>query len=339
MAPTSRELTYQTLDFADPCRAPQMVWILPWATNRYQAEIDAILADFPPDIGGTLPYLFEPAKTVGDPYAIGRYVDEWGCVFENAQEGIIGEVRDPIIKNWDTDTERVHIPREWLTVDKDHVNRDCAESDQFLLAGVCPRPFERLQFLRGTADLYVELLMQPKGLMNFMAEMHAFYCEVLELWASTDVDALMFMDDWGSQQSLLIDPALWRDLFKPMYRDFIQIAHGAGKKAFMHSDGYIVDIFPDLIELGLDAINSQIFCMGIDTVAPYAGQITFWGEVDRQHILRVGTLDEVEAAVREIHEKLWKKGGCVAMCEIGAGTKPANVYHALKTWQSLGRKA
>ena len=97
-------------------------------------------------------------------------------------------------------------------------------------------------------------------------------------------------------------------------------------------------IYPDLIELGLDAINSQIFCMGIDTLASFAGRITFWGEIDRQHILRVGTLAEVEAAVREVHQKLWRDGGCVAMCEIGAGTNPANAYHALKTWQSLGRE-
>lgn len=106
---------------------------------------------------------------------------------------------------------------------------------------------------------------------RFVAEMHDFYCELLSAWAHTDVDALRFMDDLGSQRSLLISPATWRDIFKPMYRDYAQIAHAAGKKLFMHSDGHILAIYPDLVEIGIDAVNSQIFCMGVDQLAQFAG--------------------------------------------------------------------
>ena len=101
-------------------------------------------------------------------------------------------------------------------------------------------------------------------MQKFMKEMHSFYCELLEEWAKTEIDALMFMDDWGSQSSLLINPSLWREIFKPMYKDYIDIAKRYHKKAFMHSDGYILDILPDLAEMGLDAVNSQIFCIGLD---------------------------------------------------------------------------
>ena len=71
----------------------------------------------------------------------------------------------------------------------------------------------------------------------------------------------------------------------PLYRDYIEIAHGRARKIFMHSDGHTLAIYPDLLELGLDAINSQPFCMGVEHLAPYAGRITFWGEIDRQHLL------------------------------------------------------
>ena len=57
----------------------------------------------------------------------------------------------------------------------------------------------------------------------------------------------------------------------------------------MHSDGNILKIYPQLIELGLDAINSQIFCMGVENLEPFAGKITFWGEMDRQHLLVNGS--------------------------------------------------
>jgi len=335
MSATSRELVYQALNFEGPARAPRQLWRLPWAEMYCEAELKAILAAFPDDIGGVPGFHAETAKTEGDPHRVGRYVDDWGSVFTNIQDGVIGEVKDPLIEDWETDTEKVHVPQEWLTIDPDRINRACAESDAFIMAGACPRPFEQLQFLRGTVNLYMDLMAPTPPMQAFVKEMHAFYCTLLERWAATDVDAVMFMDDWGTQQSLLISPVVWRDFFKPLYRDYIEIAHGAGKKIFMHSDGYTLDIYSDLIELGLDAFNSQIFCMGIDQLAPFAGQITFWGEVDRQHILPEGTTDEVDAAVRDVHAKLWKNGGCIAQCEFGPGAKPENVRQVFATWDAL----
>ena len=159
--------------------------------------------------------------------------------------------------------------------------------------------------------------------------MHDFYCRHVEKWAQTDVDGIQFIDDWGSQKSLLINPRLWDEIFRPMYQDYIDIAKKYGKKTFMHSDGYTLDLFPRLIDMGLDAINSQIFCMGVDKLAPFRGKITFWGEIDRQHMLPEGTLADIDAAVEEVYSKLWADGGCIAQCEFGAGAKAENVYRCL----------
>lgn len=338
MPATSRELVYQALNFEKPPRAPRNLWTLPWAEKHFPELLREIRRDFPDDFTGASGPLRETPNTNGDPCAIGRYTDEWGCVFENLQEGVIGEVKKPLITGWDTGTAKVHVPREWLTVNKDRVNKFCAESDKFVLGGCCPRPFERLQFLRGTANLYMDLMAPPPEMTVFVREMHAFYCELLETWAKTDVDALNFMDDWGAQNGLLIDPVLWREIFKPLYRDYIQIAHGAGKKMFMHSDGHTLAIFPDLIELGLDAINAQIFCIGIENLAPFAGSITFWGEIDRQHLLPRATPDEIGRAVHSVYETLWREGGCIAQCEFGPGAKPENVRQVYASWDALTRR-
>jgi hypothetical protein len=103
----------------------------------------------------------------------------------------------------------------------------------------------------------------------------------------------------------------------------------------MHSDGHILAIYPDLIEIGVDAVNSQIFCMGVENLAPFAGRITFWGEIDRQHLLAHATPDEVEAAVHSVHTALWRKGGCIAQCEFGAGARPENVRRVFAAWDAL----
>jgi uroporphyrinogen decarboxylase len=334
---TSRKRMLDTLEMANQSRAPRELWLLPWAAKRYPDELAEIRRAFPPDTVGVPGFLREKPRGQGDAFAVGTYVDDWGCEFVNIQEGVIGEVKHPQIREDDwSDAELVHIPREHLSVNVEKINEYCrAHADQFRTAGCCPRPFEQLQFLRGTTNLYMDLMEPPPMMLRFMENMHAFYCEQLEMWAKTEVDALSMMDDWGSQTGLLISPRVWREIFKPMYKDYIDIAHRAGKKMFMHSDGHTLAIYPDLIELGLDAFNSQIFCIGVENLAPFKGQITFWGEIDRQYLLPNGTLQEIEDAVTLVKDTLWNHGGCIAQCEFGAGGRPENVRKVFEVWDRL----
>lgn len=153
----------------------------------------------------------------------------------------------------------------------------------------------------------------------------------------TEVDALCIMDDWGAQSSLLIAPSLWREIFKPLYRDYIAIARRHRKYVFFHSDGYILDIIPDLVELGVHALNAQIFCMGLEPLAArFRGRITFWGEIDRQHLLAFAAPGEVARAVREVHARLSAEGGVIGQCEFGAGARPENVEAVFRTWREVG---
>jgi hypothetical protein len=335
MSATSRELVRRTLEFAHPPRVPRELWALPIATERYPEEHAAILRDFPPDFIAISGHDREVAPTRGNPYEIGEFTDEWGCTFINIQRGVIGEVKEPLIQDWATDRARVRVPREWLTLDRDAINRDCAATGKFTFCGSCPRPFEQLQFLRGSENTYLDLADPPAEMRAFLAEMHAFYCELFTLWCKTDIDALRFMDDWGSQRALLIAPQTWREIFKPLYRDYAQIAHCHGKKLFMHSDGHIAAVYPDLVEIGIDAVNSQLFCMGVETLAPFAGKITFWGEIDRQHLLPDGTPADIDRAVRSVHANLWRGGGCIAQCEFGPAARPENVRQVFASWNAV----
>jgi hypothetical protein len=336
---TSRELVYKTLEFENTSdRVPRQIWFLPWAEYNYPEEYRRIVRDFPADIVNCPVVYAKKTVTRGDPYEIGEFVDDWGCRFTNHQRGVFGQVKDPIVspedENWE-DLGLVHFPEEWFSFDIEEVNRFCASTDQFVIAAACPRPFEQLQFIRGSPELYMDLAAPPEGLLRFIKKMHRFYCELLEKWAKTNVDALFMLDDWGSQQNLLVSPELWTALFKPLYRDYINIAHDHGKKMFMHSDGYTLALYPHLIEMGLDAFNSQIFCMGVEKLASFRGRITFWGEIDRQYLLPYGTADDIFKAVGEVYQSLWEQGGCIAQCEFGAGAKPENVRQVFESWNTV----
>jgi len=324
--PSPRELVKQALEFRSPPRLPRQLWALPWAATRYPEELERIKRDFPSDITTIPVSCSEPVPGGGNAHAVGTFVDAWGCTFENLQDGIIGQVKVPLLSDW-SEAADIRFPAERLDFDEGMVAEFCRGTDQFVLGGTCPRPFERLQFLRGSEELYLDLNRPPGQLLDLLDRMHAFYKEELTLWAKTDVDALTFMDDWGSQRALLVAPELWREIFKPLYADYIAIAHDHGKQAFMHSDGHITEIIPDLIEIGLDALNSQLFCMGVDELGSrFAGGLTFWGEVDRQQLLPRASTEEIARAAHQMRSALHREGGLIAQCEFGPGARPENIY-------------
>ncbi|MEM3515676.1 MAG: hypothetical protein QW281_03350, partial [Saccharolobus sp.] len=100
------------------------------------------------------------------------------------------------------------------------------------------------------------------------------------------------------------------------------------------SDGHIEAIYPDLIEIGIDAINSQLFCMNIEELGrKYRGKVTFWGEIDRQYILPFGTVEEVRSAVRRVRKALdTGRGGVIAQCEWGLKDPKENIEAVFEEW-------
>ena len=332
---TSRERVIRALRFQRPDRAPRDLWLLPGVAATRQVEVDAALARYPLDIGHPEASYGRGLRAQGEPYVLGSWVDEWGCTWVAAEPGVAGEVKAPPLADWRA-LHSYTLPYEVLReADLSRVDASCARSDQFMLAGTLTRPFERLQFLRGSENLLLDLAWGPAELFCLRDLLHEFAMEELALWCRTAVDGISFMDDWGSQQSLLISPQTWRELFKPLYAEYCRTIHAAGKFAFFHSDGHIAAIIPELIEIGVDALNCQLFCMDIEALAAaHRGRITFWGELDRQHTLPRGTRDDVRRDVLRVRRALdTGEGGVIAQCEWGNDTPAENIAAAFEAWE------
>ncbi len=339
MKQTPREIVKRALTFNYPERVPVELWVLPWAFMNHKEETEKLLHDFPSDIIAP-PNPYGPSKKAkGDPWVIGESVDDWGCTFVNLQNGVIGEVKNPLVKTL-SDWQKIEAPWELIPTGKSRedairqVNEFCHNTDKFVTMSCCPRIWERYQFLRGTENAMMDVMLREPGVDELLQLIHEYNCRELEFWAETDVDTLRFMDDWGSQKQLLIPPETWREIFKPMYRDYCRIARDAGKFTFMHSDGFISEIYPDLIEVGVSALNSQLFCMNMDELARIAkGKITFWGELDRQHLLISPDPEVGRQAVRQVAEKFYSPaGGVFCQFEIGPGTNLATARAACEEW-------
>jgi hypothetical protein len=191
-----------------------------------------------------------------------------------------------------------------------------------------------MQFLRGSENLFMDLAWGTRAVWRLREMVHEFFLREIDLWTRTAVDAISFMDDWGTQSALLISPKMWREFYKPLYAEYCRLIHGAGKYVFFHSDGHTFDIIPDLIEIGVDAFNTQLFCMDIEEIGRrFRGQITFWGEISRQDTLPFGTVADVRSAVRRVRAALDDgSGGVIAECEWGIGVPQENVAAVYETW-------
>lgn len=335
MKRSSRELVRQTLAFDHPKHIPRHLWLWPWAERKYPSEVNSIITRFPADLV-TAPALYlKPAGVTGSRYDIGTYTDEWNCVFHNIHDGVIGIPGKPLVNNWN-DVAKVRTPDATLALDINGINNFCKSTDKFVLGGTFIRPWERYQFIRSIENALTDFTMELPEAIHLLHIIHEHYCREVEAWSATNVDAIILMDDWGMQQALMVPPAVFRKYFRPLYSNYVEIAKSKGKYVFMHSDGYITEIIPDLIEAGIDALNSQLFCMDIEEIGKhFRGKITFWGEIDRQHILSEGSAREVEEAVLRVFRNLYCGGGIIAECDFGPGVKPENVWNVFETWENV----
>jgi len=306
---TSRELVLRTLSHEKVNRLPRDLWTVPYMNFHRQDELDRIANMYPMDIVGMNEFHYGKSRYLkGEMYRLGRYTDEFGAEWKVTEDGVAGEVKNPIIKTAQ-DLDNYRIP--WEILDEAVFagqNNAYKESDKYILGQTFVRPFERMQFLMGTEELFIQIATEDTMFMRLREMLHEFELKNMELIASQANDGVAFMDDWGSQVSLLISPAAWRKYFKPMYKEYCDIAHSKGKNVFFHSDGYTEAIIGDLIEIGVNALNTQLFCMDIEALGEkYAGKIAFWGELDRQRILPFGSTDDVRQSVRRLTNALIKK--------------------------------
>lgn len=329
MSLTGRERIYRTLRFEGVDRPARDVWLLPAAFFGREQELRAILEQYPSDFG---PSGYHDPCDESPLYQPGEWTDPWGSRWVNIQAGMIGEVKYPALDDW-SKLAHWRPPYDLLGVGFEDVNRTCAASTRFTTLGL-PRPFERLQFVRGSQNVYLDLAWGTKEVFTLLEMIHEYYLRHLEYVVRTDVDAVSMMDDWGSARSLLISPQMWVTYFKPLYKDYCDLAKAHGKFVFMHSDGYIMPIYEHLIEIGVDAINSQLFTMPIEEIGQrFKGRITFWGELDRQHILPFGTPDDVRAAVERVKRALWDdRGGVIGQAEFNQGYPLENIRAFFEAW-------
>ena len=285
-----------------------------------------------------LRYAFDPERSdiVGVGYRPAKYwssnvegEDEWGCVWDKLEGRVVssfGQVKVHPIKTL-KDYKTYEFPDPYAPGRFDHLQIEIEKHrDKYISAGMGFHDFNRLMFLRGTEDLFEDLIFNKDVVIEFLKRLVDWQIEIIKQYLEFDVDGIWFGDDWGTQKSLMISPFLWREIFKPGYKRQFDLIHSYGKDVIFHSCGYVWDIISDFIEIGVDAFNFNqplIFGKngesGIDRLSrEFGGKVCFICPLDMQRTLIEGTYDEMLNEAKHLINALGRfNGGFIACCDEG----------------------
>ncbi len=198
---------------------------------------------------------------------------------------------------------------------------------------------ERAHSLMGMENLLLALVEDPERVKLLLREIADFQIRMAEHFVSLGVDGGWISDDYGSQRSLLISPAMFREFFKPLLAEIIQVYKRSGLFFFFHSCGHVEPIVPDLVEIGVDVLhpvqkhaNDQAKLKG-----EYGDQIVFAGGMDTQYTLTRGAPEEVRAEALEQMAILGEGGGYIAGPENWPPFPPQNAKAFATTVREYGK--
>ncbi len=136
----------------------------------------------------------------------------------------------------------------------------------------------------------------------------------IERAGALEIDAIFFGDDWGQQTGLIMGPDLWRKFIKPRFVRMCQAVKVKGKYVFLHSCGKVQEIFPDLIECGVDMFNPfQPEVMDVFQIKKqYGKDLSFFGGISLQNTLPFGTVSQTRDEVKRLLDIVGEDGGYVA---------------------------
>ncbi len=208
------------------------------------------------------------------------------------------------------------------TVDTEELVRRCdAVGDHArMLMTSCRMYFDTIEMLG--MEKYMMWLVERPEMVHWIMNRLTEYCEKLCERAFSVVrgraDTVWMLSDFGSQRSLLIRPAMWREFVKPYFARLYKLAHAYDLKVLMHSDGAIKDVIPDLIEIGMDVLNPiQVGAVGMDPAVlkkEFGRQTAFHGSIDVQSTLPFGTVEDVRNEVIDRINVLGAGGGFILSC-------------------------
>jgi len=319
---TSREIVKRAVEFRDPPRLPLFF------VNALMERADVLRNSYAPAESF-------PHKNTGH--------TEWGFRWER-KDATMGSPVEPPIDSWDKFDSYVppdpfakgrflHLPAFFEKY-----------GDLYYVADMQISGFSLACFLRSTENLLEDFYLEPEKLQRLLDMVIEFENGIIRQFASFPINAIGFADDFGSQQSLLISPPMWREFIKPRLAKQFELVHSLGMHVYFHCCGYIYDIIQDLIDIGADILNlNQPDLLGIEKLSKdFGGKVCFNCPVDHQTVAIRGTPMEIKEYVERLYRNFnFQSGGYIGHIEeySSTGMSAENFLAIVSSFEEVSRRS
>lgn len=339
---TSRERVRAAMRFKPVDHAPLQYYYTPVGYYEHGERLNDLFAAVPGDFE---PYERKPIPvlTSDDFDAEGKYHsftrDEWGTVWERRIFGIAGQPSEYPLCTLDSmdDLERYSFPQR-PSLEQGEIDaareRIAAHRHHYYNLVEAGRLLERLIALRPEVDVLCDIAQDEETINALADRIVDYYSRDVELAVKSGADGIAFGDDYGTERGMLISPQMWRSFFKPRLKRLFKPAVDAGLDIVFHSCGKVMDILPDLREVGANAIWPQLPAYNMEELAARCRSLGLAVAIhtDRANTMTYGTPEQVrDLVLREYDTFRVPEGGAWFYVEPDNGFPFENIEALVNT--------
>ncbi|MBL8025087.1 MAG: uroporphyrinogen-III decarboxylase-like protein, partial [Fibrobacteres bacterium] len=224
----------------------------------------------------------------------GRFIDAFGVIWDRNVDKDIGSVSNQVLKEPSLKEYQMPNPvdpRIFSSI-PDKLKKNPGLFRKMVVGFSL---FERAWTLRGMDTLMMDFYDHPEFVHELLDAIADYNIAQIREALKYDIDAVHFGDDWGQQHGLLMGYPLWREFIYPRLKRMYAPVKEAGKFLTIHSCGDVVELFDDLIDIGLNCFNPfQPEVMNTEEVFYcYSNRLSFHGGLSTQQTLPYGTVQDV----------------------------------------------
>ncbi|MCX7806547.1 MAG: hypothetical protein N3A38_15380 [Planctomycetota bacterium] len=231
------------------------------------------------------------------------FVDEWGVVERVGQNGKYLEwVDGPFAKTDDLDS--FDWPTEANIVEEPGLKEKVAglkKQGYWVTGPGGTHPFKQAWRMRGLENFLCDYVANPEWVEAIQDRILKYNLAICRRAAAAGVDMISYWGDVAMQNRMMVPPDMWRRLDKQFWKRLIKGTREVNPEVrfFFHSDGNIMEIIEDLIEVGFDIINPiQPECVNPALIKKkWGSRVTLDGGGSVQRTLPFGTLEDVRREV------------------------------------------
>jgi len=240
--------------------------------------------------------------------------DAFGAVWRTNE--LIASVVEPGLKAPSFDGYTFPSAESCLNADvkRETAKRVAESTDSFTIvdSGLC---LWAAWYVRGFEATLMDCIAEEDFYVELLDRMTDLTVALVNACGDVPADAIMMGDDWGDQRGVIIGPERWRRFCKPRYARIFEAVHAQGKIAIMHCCGSPADIMGDIVDIGLDVLESvQPEAARMNPYAlkkAWGDKITFWGCLGTQQTIPFETPERIRAEIRRLRREMGKGGGFI----------------------------